>query len=222
MRCIEPYELECIMISAQPIHLLCDMDGTLVDTEGIKCEAWRLAVADAMGIDPDISEHAAVYTQLAGAPGVAIGWGLVKHYGLSESGETLHERREGHRRSFYSDDAELVSRVFEPLVAIINRLKVGYNVIGTGSTILVSTAPADQVDRVLDATGLRTIFDGVVCGLEKSEENPACYRAALEQVNAPAEDCLAIEDTVHGYRAARVLGIPCLLIPNEYTANQIL
>ncbi len=208
------------MNTIRPKFILCDMDGTLVDTEGIKCEAWRLAVWDVQGNEPNQRDHIAVYSTLAGAPGPEIGTGLVQHYGLSVSGDSLHQGREEHRRRFYVNTDELRNRVSTPVVELVKRLRDGFTVIGGGSTVLVTTASDEQVEQVMAATQLSVLFDHIVCGLEKSAENPACYRAVLDLLDADALDCVAIEDTVNGYRAARALGIPCLLIPNEYTRDQ--
>lgn len=209
------------MTRVKPRHVLVDMDGTLVDTEGLKCEAWRLAVGDAEGVVPDDAEHRVLYATLAGAPAMAIGASLIEHHRLDVSSEELHEMRERHRRQFYADPLELARRVNGSLVDVIVRLRDGATVLGGGEVVLVTTAPRDQVDAVMEATGLRELFDEIVCGLEKSVENPACYRAALEALGgASPEECLAIEDTTVGYSAAQALGIPCLLLPNEYTRGQ--
>lgn len=213
------------MTQAQPRYVLCDMDGTLIDTEGIKCDAWRLAVRDVLrsvpdGGDPDPAEHTRVYSQLAGAPGVEIGRALVDHYGLNVTGEHLHDLREEHRRRFYKDTDELRARVSKSLVEFIERLRDGFRVLGGGTTVLVTTASEEQVRQVVAATQIDRLFDHIVCGLEKSAENPACYRAALELLEASPADCIAIEDTTNGYAAARALEIPCLLVPNEYTRDQ--
>ena len=207
-------------MDAQPKYILCDMDGTLIDTEGIKYEAWRLAVADAMGEEPGPDEFRKLYIEQVGAPGLDIAEAFRDHYGLAESGEQLHEMREEHRRAAYADRTALAARVFDPLVEIIKRLRDGFGVLGAGRIVLVTTASEEQVGQVMEATGLRPLFDDVVCGLEKSAENPACYRAALDRLGATPEECLVIEDTVRGYAAARALGIPCMLIPNEYTREQ--
>jgi len=197
------------------------MDGTLVDTEGLKCEAWRLAVGDAPGTTPGDADHRLLYATLAGAPAMVIGASLIEHHRLDVSAEDLHEMRERHRHRSYADPKELARRVNGSLVDVIVRLRDGATVLGGGEVVLVTTAPQDQVDAVMEATGLRELFDRIVCGLEKSVENPACYRAALEALGgASPEECLAIEDTTVGYSAAQALGIPCLLLPNEYTRGQ--
>ena len=208
------------MTTIRPIHLLCDMDGTLIDTEGIKAEAWRRAVTDALGHEPDRNEYERLYSEYAGAPGSEMAKWFVAHYGLRVEPNALFDGRERYRREAYADRKELARRVYGPLVAVIQRLRDGLGVLGSGSTVLVTTASQEQVDQIMEATDLRDLFDDIVCGLEKSADNPACYREALKRLGAEPIDCIAIEDTVVGYEAARALGIPCLLLPNAYTRGQ--
>lgn len=48
--------------------------------------------------------------------------------------------------------------------------------------------------------------------------DPALFLAALEHLGIPADDCLVIEDSENGIRAARHAGIPCVAIPNRLTS----
>ena len=203
-----------------PRHLLCDMDGTIIDTEGLKCVAWRMAVADAAGSEPDPEEHEAFYSTLAGMPGPRMAEDIITHYGLSATPAELHALREKHREALYGAPGELASRAISDTLGFVRLVAEGLRMTGKGKAILVTTAGRDQVDRVMAALPLASLFDAVVCGEEKSVENPACYRSALRLVDAPPVECLALEDTFVGYRAARSLGIPCLLLPNRFTRAQ--
>ncbi|HPU86023.1 MAG TPA: HAD family phosphatase [Candidatus Latescibacteria bacterium] len=207
-------------VTVAPVNLLCDMDGTLVDTEGLKDEALRRAIADARGSDLDPEEQTRIYSRYVGMPGIDIARAMIGHYRLVVSADELWELREQHRRVLYSDVEALQARVVSPVVALVDRFREGIAVTGRGKTVLVTTAGGDQVHAVLGATKLGHLFDLVVSGREKSRDNPACYRAALEACRARPEECLALEDSVVGYEAARSLDIPCLLLPNSYTRHQ--
>jgi len=203
-----------------PVYLLCDMDGTLVDTEGLKDEALRRAIVDARGTDLDPEEQTRIYSRYVGMPGIDIARAMIRHYCLAISADELWELREQHRRVLYSDAKALQARVLSPVVALVERFREGIAVTGRGKTVLVTAAGGDQVHAVLEATKLGHLFDLVVSGREKSRDNPACYRAALEACEALPEECLALEDSAVGYEAARSLDIPCLLLPNSYTRHQ--
>jgi len=208
------------MIVPRPKFILCDMDGTLIDTEGLKCEAWRRAVADVSGSAPDESEHRALYEGLVGRPGPEMAHVIRAHYGLQADAAMIWQSRETHRRSLYEDSRTLASLAMTGVIETVARLREGLSVIGSGAIVLVTTASEEQLDRIVDVLGIGHLFDRTISGLEKSADNPACYEAALSALECAPEECLAIEDTVVGYEAARSLGIPCLLLPNEFTRNQ--
>ena len=208
------------MTTIRPTHVLCDMDGTLIDTEGLKCEAWRRAVADLSGAPPDSAAHRSLYCGLAGRPGREMADVMADHYRLHATAEELWERREHFRRMLYDDGALLRSLAFVPVIQFLQRLRDGRDVLGAGSSVLVTTASQEQVERVMAVLGVGDLFDRAISGLEKSGENPACYEAALSALGCAPEECIALEDTTAGYRAARAVGIPCLLLPNEYTRDQ--
>lgn len=47
--------------------------------------------------------------------------------------------------------------------------------------------------------------------------NPALFLAAQDFLQLPAQDCVIIEDSENGIRAAKNAGIPCIAIPNRMT-----
>lgn len=48
--------------------------------------------------------------------------------------------------------------------------------------------------------------------------DPALFCAARERLGLPAAECLVVEDSENGIRAAKAAGIPCVAIPNRLTA----
>ena len=203
-----------------PVHILCDMDGTIIDTEELKCTAWRLAVAEISGNEPDTAEHEAYYAGLTGMPGPKMAVDIIRHYQLATDPEHLHNLREKYREQLYGSSDVLAERRIQPVIDVIRSLKDGQRVLEQGKTILVTTAGDNQVDRVMAALGIRDLFDGIISGLEKSIENPACYRSALDLLEADPGECLALEDTRVGYDTAQSLGIPCLFLPNRFMLMQ--
>ena len=49
---------------------------------------------------------------------------------------------------------------------------------------------------------------------------PDIYLWVLARLGLPAADCLAVEDSAHGLKAARAAGIPTLVTENGYTRGQ--
>ena len=71
----------------------------------------------------------------------------------------------------------------------------------------------------LDASGW---FEVIGAGdiVPNKKPAPDIYRWVLDRLALPAENCLAIEDSANGLRAARAAGLRCLVTPNDYTAGE--
>jgi HAD superfamily hydrolase (TIGR01509 family) len=67
-----------------------------------------------------------------------------------------------------------------------------------------------------------TWFDVIASGEVVTAKKPApdLYLWALEQLNIPARDCLAVEDSAHGLAASLAAGIPTVVTVSDYTLNE--
>ena len=66
------------------------------------------------------------------------------------------------------------------------------------------------------------IFEVVCCGDSVPRKKPApdIYLLALEMLDLPAEDCIAIEDSRNGLLSSSGAGIPTVVTPSIYTDDQ--
>lgn len=98
---------------------------------------------------------------------------------------------------------------------------------------LVSMANRDEINYVLERTGLEWYFDAIVSAEEvKSHKpNPECYLKAFRQVDKirsakghlPLErhECLVIEDVPQGIQAAKSAGMKSLGVLNTFDENTL-
>ena len=87
-----------------------------------------------------------------------------------------------------------------------------------------STAPAsmsshDQVNRVLDAVGLRDQFRVVLSreDVECPKPDPEIYRLSAELLKTPPAECLVIEESPAGVQAATAAGMHCVAVATPFT-----
>jgi HAD superfamily hydrolase (TIGR01509 family) len=73
------------------------------------------------------------------------------------------------------------------------------------------------IAAALEATGLTDVFHVVVSSDEVEHGKPApdVYLAAAERLGADPADCLAVEDSFNGVRAAKAAGMTVVLVPNH-------
>lgn len=82
---------------------------------------------------------------------------------------------------------------------------------------LASSSPRELVDDVLSLAGLATEFATVVSADEVPRGKPApdVYDAVFARLGVPARECVAVEDSSNGIRAAHAAGAQVAALPNR-------
>ena len=85
---------------------------------------------------------------------------------------------------------------------------------------VASSSSRRWVGGWLERLGAMHFFPRIFCRTDgyAVKPDPALFLAAQQHLALPAEQCLIIEDSENGIRAARHAGIPCVAIPNRLTA----
>jgi beta-phosphoglucomutase family hydrolase len=109
-------------------------------------------------------------------------------------------------------------KTFPGLVRLLNVLKKGNFKLG-----LVSSAPRENIDLVLNELNLAEIFDCIVFGQEVSESKPSpqIYLLAAKKLEVTPNDCVVIEDSPLGVKAAKTAGMKCLAITNTHPRRKL-
>jgi beta-phosphoglucomutase len=94
---------------------------------------------------------------------------------------------------------------------------------------VASGALRQEIETILSALGLRNYFRVIVSAEDVSEgkPEPEIFQRVLAQLNAVLEDdpviapadCIVIEDSKEGIRAARRAGMKCLAVTNSHPAE---
>lgn len=89
---------------------------------------------------------------------------------------------------------------------------------------VVTTSAHENVEalfRHVLGVDLRPHFEVVVAGDDVPRKKPApdAYQVALQRLALPASECLALEDSVNGLRAALGAGLPTLITRNAWTRD---
>ena len=88
--------------------------------------------------------------------------------------------------------------------------------------ILASSASKVTIDRVFNRFGLHDFFTHIVSGEDfpKSKPHPAIFEHAASLSIAPKENCIVIEDSTNGVKAAKAAGIYCVGYISEHSKDQ--
>lgn len=202
--------------------LIFDVDGTLADTEGAHREAFNAAFAEA-GLDWHWDER--LYTRLLDVAGgkerILRYWRCIEPEEAAgakaiDTVAALHAIKTRHY-------AERVRSGGVPLRRGIGRLIREANDAGVPLAIATTTTPAN-LDVLLAApfgADWRKRFEAVCDASTAPVKKPApdVYLAALTELGAAAERCIAFEDSQNGLCAAHAAGVPTVITPTAYTRH---
>jgi beta-phosphoglucomutase-like phosphatase (HAD superfamily) len=93
---------------------------------------------------------------------------------------------------------------------------------------IASGALRHEIDEILEAAGLWSLFRAIVASGDtpESKPSPAPYRLAFTHLQAGAgpldpQRCVAIEDSRWGLESARGAGLRCVAVTNSYPARDL-
>lgn len=180
-----------------------DNDGVLVDTEGLYFRATQEAM---WAVDFELTQGDYVEYFLLQGTGV---WHLVD---LSEEEiEVLRQGRNERYGELLRAEARMIDGIQETLEALHENYRMG----------VVTSSRPDHFEIIHESTGLLHYFDFIVTSADVTETkpSPAPYLKALELAKRTPAECVVIEDSERGLRAAHAAGIPCYVIPTEWTRD---
>ncbi len=185
-----------------------DLDGVLVDSEGLHVEAWRTLFAR-HGIQASDEEYA------RGVGMSDVDWleWLLGSHGLEGDVASL---REAKREIFQTLLAENV-RPFPGVVDLVRALQPEFR-LG-----VASNSWRQNIETVLDRLGIRACFDALV-GAEdvaRHKPHPEAYQCVAARLGLALAACCVIEDSPLGIQAAKAAGMRCIGITNTMPCERL-
>ena len=124
-------------------------------------------------------------------------------------------------RDFIADELPLFPGVTDFIKKMANDFALG----------IVSMAKREEIEHILDKSGLREQFAVIISAedVENCKPNPECFLKGFRQIDSYRikrrhlpmvhRECLVIEDTAAGIRAAKAAGLQALGVTNTVTAE---
>lgn len=167
-----------------------DMDGVLFDTESIYLKVWKNVFRKyGYKMTKDI------YSQV-----IATGRENVKKVFLREFGEELPiEKMYREKDIALKEEIEKHVYIKEGAVEILTYLKnKNYKV------ALATSSDRERMNKQLEKASIREYFDEIVCRdeVENTKPNPEIYLKVADKLNVNPKNCLVIEDSLAGVKAA--------------------
>ena len=215
------------MISA----VIFDLDGTLVETEELKALSYARAAVE---LRPDLDEKEVVeaFKDFVGLSRQEVAVGLMQRFGLEEPA-----RR---RMAEFGVDrpwqayVRVRLRIYEEILGdprLLQEHRYPHNIALLRDvrregypTALATQSHREQARRVLDILGLTDEFDVIVTrdDVDHGKPDPEMHLLAARELGIEPEECLAIEDSPAGVRAALAADMEVIAVTTELTRQKFL
>jgi HAD superfamily hydrolase (TIGR01509 family) len=178
--------------------LLCDLDGTLADSEPLHCASWLGLLNERYGLDYDEQW----FEQWIGTSDRTVASNVIDTNGLPVSSAQLIELKQ---RRFHREVRER-GDVFPGVHQALGEIAAEFPL-----AIATNSGRADA-DLMIGSTGLdrHTRISVTASDVARMKPEPDIYLLAAERLGLSPRDCIAIEDSGPGGVAARAAG--CYLI----------
>jgi HAD superfamily hydrolase (TIGR01509 family) len=190
--------------------VLFDMDGVIVDTEPLHNKAYYL-----MFNAVNIEVSGEMYASFTGQSTINICRQLCAHFKLSETPETLVALKRKFFKQIFETDKDL-----RHIDGVLELIKDYHN---NGLTlVLASSASMNTINNVFDRFNLNQYFKAKLSGanLKASKPHPEIFIKAAEATGYQKSECLVIEDSTNGIKAAKAAGIYCIGYNSLHSKNQ--
>lgn len=212
------------------LAVIFDLDGTLVETEELKALSYARAAVE---LRPELREADVVdaFQDFVGlsrqevAKGVMQRFGLeaaartrMPEFGVSTPWQTFVQVRQRVYEAMLDDPELLRSQRYPHNIAYLQEVR------RSGVRIALATMSyCDQVQRVLKALGLSNAFDFIASrdDVEHGKPDPEIYFLLARELEVQPEDCLVIEDSPAGVKAALAAGMNVVAVSTPLTRQRL-
>ena len=176
------------------------MDGVIVDTEPVHYYAFRQHF-ELLKID--ISPE--MYASFTGNSTRNVYQKLTAYFDLQENIEDLiSTKRQLFNAAFDKKEDLFLLNGVENLIKELHQ---------NGMQLLLASSSAKMtINRIFNRFNLHQYFTHIISGedFENSKPDPAIFNHAVFLSQTPKENCIVIEDSTNGIKAAKLAGIYCI------------
>jgi beta-phosphoglucomutase-like phosphatase (HAD superfamily) len=198
--------------------IIFDFDGVIADTEPLHLKAFQLTLEED-GITLSEEEYNDNYLAYDDKTFFKE---LLKDRNIEHDGDIVSDyinRKSGHFNNVLRGNILILEGVPDFISKISGKYPLS---IGSG-------ALRDEIVEILESVDLKKHFDIIVSADEvvNCKPDPEVYLKVLGQLNESdgaqisADECLVIEDSISGIKAAHSAGMKCLAITNSYSAEDL-
>ncbi len=187
--------------------IIFDMDGLMVDTEPLSRRAWEQVLTEhGQALSDDL------YLRMIGHRTLESARMVLAEHSIPYTPETLAAQKTAQFADIRAEGVPIMPGLLE-LQAEIARRGLRWGV--------ATSSPRAQAEEILERIGLLPACRAIAGGDEVAEGKPApdIYLLATERLGVAPVECLALEDSPPGCRAAVAAGLRVVAVPHGYTGS---
>jgi HAD superfamily hydrolase (TIGR01509 family) len=186
----------------EPAAVVFDLDGVLVESEQVWDAAREELVRERGGMWDDDAT-----TDMMGMSSKEWSRYMYDRLGVPMDPDEIDDDVVRRVASAYERNLPLLPHAVETVRELAGRWPLG----------VASSSNRPIIELVLDRSDLRQCFAAVVSSEEVAHGKPApdVYLAAARELGVAAADCVAVEDSTNGIKAAVAAGMRTIAVPNR-------
>ncbi|TAI48410.1 HAD family hydrolase [Flagellimonas allohymeniacidonis] len=206
-----------------------DLDGTLIQTEVLKATSYAKAIHYLTKGQISESNVLDIFGQFVGLSRSEVVRGLANHFSeelgshlktndLELIGEQLIEKRLEEYRSIL-EDTDLLSQHFCTFT-----LGLFHKVYSDElSVVLATMSHLPEAKRITSIMGIHEKFNLVLTrdDVKNGKPDPEIYDLAKKRLGLQSDECLVIEDSVNGIKAAQNANMTVFAVTNKVTRKSV-
>lgn len=189
-----------------------DMDGVIIDSEPLHVEMETQLITEL-----NIPLNKDMYSRFAGTTSISMWNILVDEYNLENNPNLLSI--ESDRRFIDALTNTHKVKLFDGVHDVLNKIiKLGIPL------ALASSSSREVVNAVLKKFELDDVFTVVVTGsdIQNSKPHPEIFLKASNMLNVLPSNCVVVEDSPNGIKAAKLAGMDCIGFASPSNKHKII
>lgn len=186
-----------------------DMDGLMFDTERLNNEAWT-AAAQKMGK----TVQKEMLDSMKGVNRVGCDKIMRSWLGEDLNLDYMRTLKQAYTEQYLKDNGVPVKKGLRELLSYLKTHRY---------TVVLSTSTSEnEALRLLKMADVEKYFDHLVFGnmVEKSKPEPDIFLEAVRRAYTEPENCLVLENSANGVRAAHAAGCHVIMVPDTVPATE--
>lgn len=211
--------------------IIFDLDGTLVQTETLKAESYAKAATALRPHSFEEEEVIEAFKEMVGLSRSEVAKALLERFDLEKAAK--RKMKAFNVPTPWQAFVQVRMGIYQVMISepqILRRHLCPHNakLLRWGNqkgylTGLATMSHCAQTSRVLQILHLRKNFDFIATrdDVALGKPDPEIYTLVARELGVSADECLVIEDSATGIKAALAAGMSCIAVTTEFTRTAV-